>query len=404
MIFLKKIFVSTILMYTCFSNAALEFSISSKIPDKNNIVFSNFFDVEIKDNITKYFTFNNNINIIKTDKKCEDFEMNNTYYCLEVNKKDNEIISSLYEKNYDTTIKIKNFKVDDFENNYILSKSLGNELYKSIFNKESMFDSKLAYVERFDLKNNQIFKLIISDFDGTNKKNLISSPQPIMSINWSSDNSKIAYVSFEDVRSSIYIYDFKNNKKTKVTSFKGINAFPSWSPDNKNLILSLSKDGSSDLFLYSIAQNSLKKITSFSYDAIEPNWLTNEDILFTANRSGMPYLYKLNLKTKKHEIVSKKYKYTTSPKITNDKKTIYSVYNKNGSAGILETIISTGDEKILNEDFFAESPSVAKGDEFIIYSTKDNNKDILKIMNKKGDIIYQIKSNNGFLKEPSFSN
>lgn len=405
---IKKIAITCIMALPIIANAAMEISIQSSVDKQRTLVMGKVFDKNIEYKISKMLGSLSNVKINNDNRSCNEISLNlnQAYYCVDIQKTDGVIKSSIFEKSNDKTTKTLKFSLSGYkENNDSTSKTLSNGIYKSIFNKETIFNSKLAYVERKDLSStSKIFNLKISDYDGANVKTLLASNQPILSIDWSPDNSKIAYVSYENVRSNVFIYDFKKNTKRKITSFKGINAFPSWSPDGSKLAMSLSKDGTSDIYIYKLKEEVIKKTTSFSYDATEPVWISNDELVFTSNKSGLPYLYKLNTKTKQQEALSKKYDYTTSPKASKSKGKIYSIYSKKGKSGILETVVFNKEERVVVEDFFAESPSVSKGDEIIIYSTKRNDKDLLRAVDLNGNLIYEIKSNGTSLKEPSYSN
>lgn len=404
----KKIALATILMTPFLSNAALEISIQSTIDKQKTLVMAETYNKDLENKISSMLGSLNNIKIVQDTRSCNEIslDMKIAYYCIDIAENNGVIQSSIYEKMKRKITKTLKFNVSEYNEDIpSLSKTLSNGIYKSIFKKETVFNSKLAYVERKDLsENTKIFNLKISDYDGKNQRILLASPQPILSIDWSPDNSKLAYVSYENVRSNVFIYDFKKNKKQKITSFKGINAFPSWSPDGKKLAMSLSKDGTSDLYVFNLLNKKISKLTSFKYDATEPVWVSDNEIVYTSNRTGTPFLYKLNIETKKQYQFSKNYNYTTSPKTSNSRDKVYSIYSKRGKSGILETIVFNRDEKIIVEDFFAESPSVGKGDETIIYSTKSGNNDILRAVDLNGNIIYEIRSNKTNLKEPSYSN
>jgi len=408
---IKKIIVSCMFLLPVISNGALEIKIQSSVDTNKTLVMAKIFSDDIETKMTNMLGSLPNINILKETKSCKDvsLRMKSAYYCVDIIELNGVIKSSIYEKNNDQITKTLTFNLSNYkEDTSSLSKTLSNGVYKSIFGKETVFNSKLAYVERKDLSSvSKIFNLKISDYDGTNVKTLLASTQPILSIDWSPDNSKIAYVSYENVRSNVFIYDFKRKTKRKITSFKGINAFPSWSPDGKKLAISLSKDGTSDIYVYNIKTKRINKITAFKYDATEPAWISNDELVFTSNKSGLPYLYKLNIKTKKQKALSKDYKYNTSPKLSKSKEKVYSIYSKKGKSGILETIVFNGKERVVIEDFFAESPSVSKGNEIIIYSTKRGkrgSRDVLRAIDLNGSLIYEIKSPKTNLKEPSYSN
>ncbi len=407
----NKLKISALCVGMAFSqmSSAIEIEIIANELKQKTLVLGDFSsESKLKDILKNSLSEFNNLNVISVNSKCKvvNKTLDTSYYCVDLENKNEVITGSIYEKFGKRNHSQMNFnQVNKAYQTKSTGYSLSNAIYKRIFKKETVINKKLAYVQRKNFENGtKIFNLKVSDYKGNDGVTLLASPQPIMSIDWSPDNKKLAYVSYEKVRSNVFIHDLETGARKKVTSFKGINAFPSWSPNGKNIAMSLSKDGSSNIYIYNIDKNVIKKITDFKYDTAEPVWVSSSELVFTSDRDGNPYLYKLNLKNKKITELSKNYLYTTSAKANNGLNKVYGIYSKNGNSGILEIDTKNRAESILVKDFFAESPSVGAGDETIIYSTKKNDKSILKAVDKKGKMIYEIKSSAVDLKEPSYSN
>ena len=118
-----------------------------------------------------------------------------------------------------------------------------------------------------------------------------------MSPAWAPDGKRLAYVSFEGNRSSIYIEDVSTGNRYRVASYAGVNGAPAWSPDGKKLALVLSKDGNPKIYSLDLASKSLTQLTrGLSLDT-EPNWSPDGRFLvFTSNRGGKnPQIYRLTL-------------------------------------------------------------------------------------------------------------
>lgn len=410
---MKKIFKATTvalgLLVALSANAGLEINIKASEVSAKTVVLGSFYENSLKNEMVNTLSMFNNLEVKTSTNRCSDVSkvLDTSYYCIDVVLNDKGLVEAALKEKFGSKIhkEVKFYQSQESFGEEKTARDLSSSIYKTVFGKETFLNSKLAYVQRKDLKNgNKIFNLKVSDFDGKNAKTLLASPQPILSVDWSPDNKKIAYVSYERVRSSIYIHDLESGSRKRVTTFKGINAFPSWSPDGNSVALSLSKDGTSDIYIFDNNKNTLKKITSFKYEAAEPVWISDQELAFTADKSGNPFIYSLNLKTKRVSPISRNYLYTTSAKVSNDMSKLYGIYSKNGNSGILEIDKKTRNEKVLVNDFFAESPSVAKGDETIIYSTKKNGKSILRAVDSKGRLLYEVESAGTDLKEPSYSN
>lgn len=299
-------------------------------------------------------------------------------------------------------------KTIGFERNQSNFNDASNEvsdfIYKTIFNQNSNFNSKLAYVKSIKNNNLWVYNLSVSNIDGTNEKTYLTSKAPIMSIDWSPDNTKLAYVSYEKIRSSIYIHDLKTGNREQVTNFKGINSFPSWNPNGRSIVMSLSKDGSSDLYIYELSTKKLFKLTNDkSSDETEPVWLNSEEIIYTSNKGGSPNIYKYNIVNKKITKFQNKYGYVTTPKVSKDGSFVIAMF-KNGANYGLFKINLDGKTSSITNDFYGESPSVSSNNKLIMYSTKMGSLNILKAVDLEGKELYKISSDRANIKEPSLSN
>ncbi len=288
---------------------------------------------------------------------------------------------------------------------YSASNEISNFVYKTIFNQESYFNSKLAYVKSVRTNSGLIFNLATSNIDGSNEKIYLTSKAPILSIDWSPDNKNLVYVSYEKVRPSIFIHNLVNGNRVQLTNYKGINGFPSWNPNGKSIVMSLSKDGTSDLYIYELSSSKLFKITNDNkFDETEPVWLNSEEIVYTSNRSGSPNLYKYNIITKKNSLLQSQYKYVTTPKVSKDGNFVIATFKNGKSYGLIK-INNNGKISIIARDYFGESPTVSSNNKLVMYSTKSKSgSNIIRAIDLEGTELFSIGSNVSNIKEPALSN
>ena len=350
---------------------------------------------ELLDNIKKNFTIYNNI---KINLNC----LQGVDYCIDVyddiKGNNKEIVMSMEDK-------FKNKIFSSTLNTNAENKNINpllNLIYQKIFNKESVYNNKLAYVERSFNNGKNNYKLVIEDFNNQNRKVLLSSPMPITSIDISSDKNMLVYTSFEKVRPAIILHSLKDNKRKFITNFKGINAMSKFSPDNKKIVLSLSKDNTNELYLYDIESNSLNKLTSDKYDNFDPLFINNEELLFVSNRNGGTKLFKYNIKSKKIDYINTKLNYISSLSYK-DKQNVVAIIKDGSGYSLAEINHTNGKVKIIAHDSQAESPTVAS-DLNIFYSTRSNGKNVIKMINENGKILLIKRSENGELKSPIISN
>lgn len=290
------------------------------------------------------------------------------------------------------------------DNFYAASNEISDFIYKTMFNQSSYFNSKLAYVKSVRNGDKTNYNLAVSNIDGSNEKVYLTSKAPIMSLDWSPDNSKLVYVSYEKIRSGIYIHDITNGNRTQITNFKGINGFPSWNPNGKSIVMSLSKDGSSDLYIYELSTKQLFKLTNERTDETEPSWINSEEIIYTSNKTGSPNLYVYNIINKRIRKAQNQYNYVTTPKVSKDGTFSIATYKKGRQYGLIR-INENGKVSLITNDYYGESPTVSGNNKLIMYSTKTKNGlNILRALDLEGKELFRVGSSIANIKEPALSN
>ena len=80
-------------------------------------------------------------------------------------------------------------------------------IYEKLTGEPGAFASRIAYVISESRNGQKEYQLQLADSDGYNPRQLLTSPQPLMSPAWSPDGRKLAYVSFENERASVFVQD-----------------------------------------------------------------------------------------------------------------------------------------------------------------------------------------------------
>jgi TolB protein len=178
-----------------------------------------------------------------------------------------------------------------------LTHKIADIIYEKLTGERGIFSTKIAYI-LVDRTPNQLrkYSLIVADADGYNPQAILTSNQPTMSPAWSPDGKSIAYVSFENRRSTLFVSDVTTGKRRLVTNFPGINGAPAWSPDGKHLALVLSHNGGTKIFLVDLKNGKLSQLTNGWLIDTEPCFSPDgKSILFTSDRAGSPQIYLRNL-------------------------------------------------------------------------------------------------------------
>ena len=157
--------------------------------------------------------------------------------------------------------------------------------------------SRFAYVRTDRPDSAKRYRLILRD--GAGEHILLASEGAITSPALSPNGNSLAYVSFEDGASAIYVQDLRTGSRRLVSADRGINASPSWSPDGRKLALTLGSTNI-DVWVLDVETGALTRITDDPGEDKEAVWTPDGLALyFTSERSGTPQIYRVELRAPK---------------------------------------------------------------------------------------------------------
>ena len=112
------------------------------------------------------------------------------------------------------------------DNLRLAAHKISDDIIFKLLGERGVFSTRLSYV----MKEGKRYRLVISDADGQNMRNALNSSEPIISVAWSPDGQKIAYVSFEDRKPVVYVHELVTGRRIVLSNERGNNSAPSWAP------------------------------------------------------------------------------------------------------------------------------------------------------------------------------
>jgi len=226
-----------------------------------------------------------------------------------------------------------------------------------------------------------------------------------MSPAWSPNGLHVAYVSFENKVSEIFVQTLSTGSRRSVAKFKGVNGSPAWSPNGKKLAITLSKSGNSDIFILTLANGSIKQLTrSWAIDT-EASWSPDgNSILFTSNRGKGAQLYIMPSNGKgTAERLTFEGDYNARGSFSKDGKRVVMIQAEKGNYRVAVLDVEKQQTTILSEGKADESPSFSPNGQVIIYARRKAGKEILSLVSVDGLKKQDIKSSSGFVREPAWA-
>jgi TolB protein len=277
-------------------------------------------------------------------------------------------------------------------------------IYETLLKVKGAFSTRVAYVT-VDRKGpkDSTYRLQIADADGYNAKTILESRQPVLSPAWSPDGNRLAYVSFEERNSAIYIQDVRTGERQKVVSGNGINSSPAFSPDGRQLAVTRSLEGNPDIYVVDLGSKQQRRLTTDAAIDTEAAWSPDgQTIVFTSDRGGSPQIYKVSpAGGAQQRITFNMGDYNARASFAPDGKSLVMVTGGSGyRIAVLD--LARGQSDVITQASLDESPSFAPNGSMIIYATMGGKGTELAATSIDGTVKQRLALQRGQVREPAW--